>query len=485
MNRVHLLLRVAAFSIVLSVGSSSAWADTWFGPAIATPVPFDAVGLEIGFLDTDGMLDVVLGRYQPNEFHVYLGDGSGHFTTHAARPRYPSRFGIGNIDGSGCDDLIFPEGPNIWVYYNDGTGSFQATPTAIADGFDASTAELSDLDGDGYEDAIVGGDSDIAIYWGSATGLQVPPLVYNLTIDPCSDVRFKEIAVAEFTGDTNLDFLASAGTGNEGCGHWVRGVKLFEGLGGRQFYYDEWAWIGYAESPDNPADYYDDLAVGDIDGDGDSDFMADHLSGSSYFRNDGAGNFTQPGPDLGNPGGEWLELADFDSDGMADLAWTFRFRTSIHAGNESMSFPQVQVTAQGTGFVQTANIDGITGLDLVGVGTGPVINVLPNLLVPASGVVEAPRAVRALRVSPTVGGSRFRVEVTGEWLSGHRRNSPLVVHDILGRLVRVLPIEDARDGTRILWDATDAAGRPVPPGLYWLRDGVDGSAAGVRVVVIR
>ncbi len=64
---------------------------------------------------------------------------------------------------------------------------------------------------------------------------------------------------------------------------------------------------------------------------------------------------------------------------------------------------------------------------------------------------------------------------------GERARAEVTIHDIAGRRVAVLSA-DARSG-RVFWNGVDFSGRPVPPGVYFARDGEEGGS--IRIVRIR
>ena len=62
----------------------------------------------------------------------------------------------------------------------------------------------------------------------------------------------------------------------------------------------------------------------------------------------------------------------------------------------------------------------------------------------------------------------------------------LRILDVTGRTVRAVELGPPSPGVHILeWDLADAAGRPVPPGFYFVRLSRDREARTVRVSVVR
>jgi len=101
------------------------------------------------------------------------------------------------------------------------------------------------------------------------------------------------------------------------------------------------------------------------------------------------------------------------------------------------------------------------GEDLWALGVGP------------SGTVDVPptsNALAAVHAWPNPFTSEIRLSVAG----GVGAEPRIAVMDVLGRLVRVLPVDPSIRGAR--WDGTDATGRDLGAGVYWIR--VDDQSGG-------
>ncbi len=91
----------------------------------------------------------------------------------------------------------------------------------------------------------------------------------------------------------------------------------------------------------------------------------------------------------------------------------------------------------------------------------------PNELVvlPAvtSQVPGSPWQVADAKPNPSAGPVRL------SWTApGADRPSRFEVHDVHGRRVRSIELQEAGEDADLLWDGRDDAGRSVPSGVYWL-----------------
>jgi immune inhibitor A len=69
--------------------------------------------------------------------------------------------------------------------------------------------------------------------------------------------------------------------------------------------------------------------------------------------------------------------------------------------------------------------------------------------------------------------------------AGGSATSRVVVHDVLGRMVRVLDLDEiGSEGRVATWNGRDDGGRPVPAGVYFLRAEAQGSGEGAGKVIL-
>jgi hypothetical protein len=243
-----------------------------------------------GDVDGDGFDDVIVGAQAYDEStgraYVYTGGPSGLSTSpvFVATGEGPSSsFGqsvatAGDVDGDGYDDVVvgahgYDHGTGRIDVYAGGDGGPSARPTFVATGkgrgerygFAAGTA--GDVNGDGYSDLIVGayGASEsrgqIHVYAGSPEGLGTRP-VFTATGEVAGDWFGRSVGAAgDVNGDGYDDVIVGARNHDGNIGR----VYLFAGgpggldanplltLDGKE----PNSWHGHAVG-----------AAGDVDGDG-------------------------------------------------------------------------------------------------------------------------------------------------------------------------------------------------------------------------
>jgi hypothetical protein len=285
------------------------------------------VGLYTGYVrqiavgDVDGDNDVDL--YIPaawGDADVLLLNESGTFVDNAAThlPGLQSFAGatrFGDVDNDGDLDLLVTEGwampasQPVHLYLNDGSGHFSEANTLPSEAASGEPIDLDlfDADGDFDLDLLVDMHGASALFWlndgaGTFTAAAYPEQ---------SGLKYGPVA-CDVDGDGDLDVW----TDNAGP-NYTEALLINDGAG---VFTDETA--ARVSGNVNGAD--DNIvACIDIDGDGDFDAAIGSLSDSErVLINDGTGNFTlEPDsfPNIGD-GTLWFEFGDIDGDGRLDCA---------------------------------------------------------------------------------------------------------------------------------------------------------------------
>ena len=198
-----------------------------------------------------------------------------------------------DIDNDGDID-IFVGGFNPFFFVNDGSGNF----SKVDNRFDNSiskvfSAELIDVDRDGFVDLLVGAheqDGDkTSIYWGSSTGSFTSSL---RTILPAfTDYgTVLDFEAEDLDGDNDRDIVINRTGGGNSNLYIGRKMQLLLNDGARGFTDN----TNQIDDPGLSTDSWTPwLRAEDIEPDGDIDIIPDDASRGFQYRNDGLGNFTR------------------------------------------------------------------------------------------------------------------------------------------------------------------------------------------------
>ncbi|GAB3702315.1 hypothetical protein GCM10027592_31600 [Spirosoma flavus] len=285
--------------------------------------PNPAVGdhplsVAVGDVDGDGDLDFVTANAGSNTVSVRLNNGSGNFTPPTTNPNPgvgggPFSVALGDVDGDGDLDVVTANGAGntVSVRFNDGSGNFTppATNPNPGIGSNATSMVLGDVDGDGDLDMLIANytDNTASVRLNDGSGNFTPPATNP---NPAVDNSPWGVAVGDVDGDGDLDLLTANYYSN------TVSVRLNNGAGN---------FTPPATNP-NPAvgEYPLSVALGDVDGDGDLDLITANSAGNtaSVRLNNGSGNFIPPAinPEIvvgDSPNS--VVVGDVDGDGDLDF----------------------------------------------------------------------------------------------------------------------------------------------------------------------
>ncbi len=328
--------------------------------------------LGLGDMDSDGDLDVVV--VGDRTVKILKNDGAGVLTESLSETIDvgPRDLAIGDVDGDGDLDIVVANrlGTNATLLLNFGDGTLQGGGQNITVGAEHRSVALKDADQDGDLDLFVGDSTNglLRVLINAGDGSYAGPELYFAGSNPWS------IQAEDFDGDGVLDIAMSNRNSNDvrivmgaGDGSFVDQVVLDSGAGSVPMYVD----------------------VGDVEGDGDLDFVVAHSAADGgnrkvqLFMNDGAGNFS---PGLSFNGGaqpQSVHFVDLTAVVGLDIAVTSgndnRLTVFFNTGDGSFNTVRTETTGVGPIHLAAAELNGNGLVDLVTANTnGGSVSVFVN-----------------------------------------------------------------------------------------------------------
>ena len=235
---------------------------------------------------------------------------------------------VADINGDGRPDLLFANGgdystpgepePNQ-VFLNTGPGFRHVEATGRVLGATPDLARVikaRDLNGDGHTDIVVGTtfQTQSRLFLGQGQGRFAEVTATHL---PQVRLSVGDLEAGDVDGDGDLDLvLADWGAGHNMTNDGGR-TRLWLNDGAARF-----TDAPPARLPETRIRFSWDLELADVDNDHDLDVLVSckRCPGSSLFRNDGAGTFTDDGRGLPQYTNNYeFEPMDLDGDGFLDL----------------------------------------------------------------------------------------------------------------------------------------------------------------------
>ncbi|WP_324679525.1 FG-GAP-like repeat-containing protein [Hymenobacter sp. GOD-10R] len=315
-------------------------------------------GSTTGDLDGDGDLDLAVQNSSSGSISIRLNNGNGTFTG-GQEINGGSSVILADVDGDSDLDLLAPNatvGTSVLVYLNNGSGSFSLyqTATVLAGVTDIA---VGDVDADGDLDLITTAygfrPGNASVRLNDGTGNFRGGQDINSNVD-----RTYNVAVGDVDGDGDLDFVMGNASANPGSVP-LNAVTIYSNNGSGTFDNGQLISLGSGGGAT-------DVALGDLDKDGDLDFVSTN-GGSTQVAvglNNGNGTFTTrqfaANMQLGS-----VSLGDVDGDGDLDFVTSTETGTLVWVNNGAASFSTTQTVAAVRSAI-LSDIDGDGDLDLLG-----------------------------------------------------------------------------------------------------------------------
>jgi hypothetical protein len=268
-------------------------------------------GIEVVDIDNDGYCDIILGNYNIANM-IYRNDGTGEFMKSGVEiPSYQTTaIAAADVNNDGFVDVIVGNAADghYRVYLNDGDG---LRPNLAPD---APIMLKSKVEGDA-----------VHVSWEPGFDPSGSPLQFTDSGESIGCSNAARLAVADLNGDNQPDIIVGNGEElrqgseiyiNDGMGHFISSSQTFDGY------------------------FLRDMVVGDIDGDGNVDWViGTQGDGVKVLKNDGSGVF-QIWQAIGSKEVyvRAVDLGDVDSDGDLDLLYgSVGNRIYLNDGNGSFS----------------------------------------------------------------------------------------------------------------------------------------------------
>jgi hypothetical protein len=329
------------------------------------------VGVFLADFNGDKKTDIAVANTDfntgTNTIAVFLNDGTGHFgapvtTNVPIAGGFLSKMVGGDFNEDGKPDLIVSNtGTNqvARVLLGNGDGTFTVQPAIKnSDGF--LSARVTDLNGDGHQDLVLGIGGLVQVSLGKGDGTFVDTISYQ---SPAQPGAFFGITVGDFNDDGKLDVVASDYEGR---------VVFYPGNGDGTF--------ATAIPMDDNSLNLTAVAAGDFDGDGKLDILIGLVNGAIIYPGHGDGSFDLNyiefvySENVGqyNSGGVSLIATDLANSGKPDaIVADFTSGVLQIALNESLG---LIAPANGIfSFTVGAGLNGVGAADLNGDGVQDVV----------------------------------------------------------------------------------------------------------------
>jgi hypothetical protein len=397
----------------------------WFDGPIVSETTRGYTFLEVGDVNNDGAVDVV-ARPTTSGLDVYLNDGDGHFTLSQALPTSQYGYVLVDEDRDGYLDIL--AGHNI--YRNDGTGNL--TFEVGLTGAWGAPYTVGDVTQDAIPDLIAFLPEFLVIFRGAADHIEFStPILINLRLWPDGipeDTFPHDVDICDLNGDGLNDIVVGGETFREDHGDSPAILRWVLAAPGGGFSTPYFSYFGM------PGSAFETIATGDVDGDGVPDIVGKCTGlDDMVFLYDAIGNaFTAGGDPFNLPYSQAVQLADIDTDGILDAVLFndpvgYHFKGYVFQGRGNGLFRRVQDLDRARWCGLGARPGNRLDVFSVDYEAGIRLGTWYNVTWPAAEALSQPFH-EGLRIAPTVAEDRTRITTVSR--------GDVAALDATGRLVR-------------------------------------------------
>lgn len=301
------LMRVASVLVWVGV-SCSALAQFGVPQPLILPELGGVASCTPEDIDSDGDLDLICASNRG--LHLFDNQGAGNYVAPQPillRENDAPYATLEDLSGDGILDIVFYQAPaeaneaGVYMMEGLGTGSFDAPVPILNIDPTVTLIELTDINGDGEEDFVMG-HASLGVLWCPMLGFPID--VSQLQVASAT-TSFSRPIIADVDGDTDMDILVASAEENQVACFRNQGTGVFTPSSS----------IG----PTNYSSLW--FTAFDLDNDADIDIILDDQStgnGARIYKNSGTGIFS-PFQILTATLGPGFTHADMNSDGLQDL----------------------------------------------------------------------------------------------------------------------------------------------------------------------
>jgi hypothetical protein len=432
------------------------------------------VSVDVGDLNRDSMLDLVIGRGTDTAATVLLGQENATFGPPSLVTTGSLPVGIVVRDFNHDGNLDFASANqgsnNVSVLLGLGNGNFNVkTDYQVGSGPKYLSAGDLNLDGNCDLVTVNGGSASISILLGNVNGSFQSHMVYSVgnlpncvMIGDINEDFFPDLLVGTSTSPVSIAALLGTGSGTFNAPY-----NLYWG----------WPVLGI------------DLA--DINNDGHVDIiMANGAGSGGIAHGNGFGGFGTRIP-IGTTLGSTLRVMvrDCDADGVVDVAFIanldcqvgilkgdgaggFGSEVDYGVGRNPNGMAVADVNQDGKPDVVTAN------------SLSKDVSVLLNIGSPPVSFVPPP-PMEAANIQIRAWPSPFQASTHIEYVLARPSQIQASIQDVTGRLIRIVETGLSLPGAHaFLWDGRNGHGEQVGPGIYFFVLGVEGQRSTCQKLVL-